>query len=332
MNQDESTPIVEITNATVHIWTMRLVYWSMQYHQTRHARLEARDRLQLRGGPEACPRTHINAAPGYDTVGPYDYECPNAKFIIAPLASIGLGAQVRSGMVVGYNLGLVSDRVVIWVNESPVGDRHLRATWGLVSCDDDYDANGQIRPDKLNSSSAHRIPRRDTQCILLPSTPCVLTEADVQNAYLLSDQDRRQLLGDGTPPADHEDDKVWYWRPQFLPLIQTPRIVAERLRNYSHHLIQEHFSTGDDSAPLSPSQQQLQRLLYMAADNLLIPQERRPKYNYAVADVKISHALAVFALRLRRDKARKTEEILKSLVEINQIEPENSFGLPVRGK
>jgi hypothetical protein len=286
------------TISSIHTWTMRLIYWSMHHHQTHHAQAEAKLRLGA-----SCQQED-----SYQ-VGPYDFECPNAKFIVASLANVGLGANVRGGMVFGYFAGLVSDRVVIFLNDSPVGHTFLRRPWALVSCSSDNDGTGPVTQ------------RQDAQCFFLPSSPCVLMEADVDRAHKLSGPDTQRLIKQGKLPIGHEDDKVWFMQLGFTPFAVTPKLVAERLRDYSHQLIDSHLAH-------LPSRQLV--VLRQAADNILTDDEPRSGYNYGAANVKVHHALVVYAMRLRRDKARLIKNAMIQLTK-DAIDSEQSFGLPIRG-
>ena len=293
----------QITNETRASWTTRLIYWSMHYHQTRHAWTEARHRQGATRTGSTCSGIGTN-------IGHYDYECPNATFIVASLANVGLGANVRGGMVYGYLAGLVANRVVVWINDSPVGHKFLRRPWALVSCD-----NATTRS------------RRDVQCLFRPTTPCVLTHQDIEQAYALSGGETQRLLKYGQLPEGHEHDKVWYVKLGFTPLTATPVLAAERLQLYARYLIREH---------LVPTQQQQQQhlsqdMLNQAADAITMSDDPREGYNYGAANVKVHHALVVYAMRLRSDQARFVNEQLQDLMTRNKIVPEKSLGLPIRG-
>ncbi|GKY98094.1 hypothetical protein MPSEU_000767200 [Mayamaea pseudoterrestris] len=298
-DQQELQSMDAITDAAIiKQWTMRLVYWSMHYHQTRHARREAKHRQEQAS-------KGIDCYPPASTVGPYDYECSNAKYIAIGLSSpIGLGANVRLGMINGYLHALIADRIVIWVNDSPVGsEEFLQVPWAQVSCDDGKRA------------------RRDTQCFFMPSTPCVLTEQDLEQAYFLTKEEADSMYDHGIPPAGHENDKVWQVRLYYWNQGHTPRLAAERLRNHSYSLIEEHFTSAND---------QFKKLLYQAADNILTPDPPRSGHSYPAANTKAHHALAVYALRPRRDKAKQMKDLLEDLKARNSIDSEFSVGLPVR--
>jgi hypothetical protein len=303
-----------VTDATLKAWTTRLIYWSLHYHQTRHARPEAKHRLQQQLNGVEC------YSPSSD-IGPYDYECPDAKFLIVSLTGIGLGANVRSGMVYSYLAGLISDRVVLFVNHSPGGPGLLTSPWPLVSCEDDKTLN--------NYSFFGQVPRniQDAQCFFAPSSPCVLTLDAIMNAYRLNDGARIALMNDGRMPAGHEHDKVWHFDLSFTPMVTIPKQAMERLYNYSHHLIQEYLLP-----PSGPAASDYQKALYRAANNILEKDKPRSGYNFACSNLKVHHALVVYSLRPRHDKARQMKAYVDDLKTRYSIYPEVSFGLPIRGK
>jgi hypothetical protein len=61
-----------------------------------------------------------------NNVGNFDYECPNAKFIVSNLPNEGMGHSLCYGAVSSLLLGLGMDRVVLFVNSTP---------WTAASCD-----------------------------------------------------------------------------------------------------------------------------------------------------------------------------------------------------
>ena len=92
----------------------------------------------------------------------YDYQCKDAKFIVTTLPNEGFGATIRPTAVMYVLIGLATDRIPIFVaNLSSLNDdddeddikekQFLKEPWNLASC-----------------------PRKDMQCIFLPTTPCTV--------------------------------------------------------------------------------------------------------------------------------------------------------------
>lgn len=286
----------------VRSWTTRLIYLAMIHHQQRYSLSEALLRYAPReGAPNSC-QTYLEQEYG---IGPYDFECPGAKFIIASLADIGVGANVRGGMIEALLAGLVSDRVVLFVNNAPVGHRFLRQPWALVSC-----------------------PRRDYQCFFFPPSPCVLSHKDIQAAYRLTKAEAASLrLGDAPKGPAHE--RVWHLTLSFTPQQQIPLQAAQLLYNHSMTLLRPLMDErGVDNDPR-------RTILLRAARRILQRNEsRRAGYNYGAANLPIHHALAVFATRpnpyyaLKLSGGSDVPQANKS----DEMSPDLSVGLPIRGK
>lgn len=273
-------------DASLRAWTLRLLYLSMIHHQQRHAIPEAEARLAQ--SPQCADEVRDRG------IGIYDYECQGAKFLVTSLAGVGLGANMRGGAVHALLAGLVSNRVVLFINNGPTGHKYLRSPWRLTSC-----------------------PRRDYQCFFFPSSPCVLTHHDLQNAYSLSKLENKRLL-EGIPPKGHENDKVWHVTVSFNP--QTiPPLAVQRLHNYSHWIL----------GTLPPQDPRLP-VLRAAADNVLTTDAPRPGLNYGAANVKIHHALVIFSMRPNLFFSKKLSDIRTDMKRRN-IDPERSVGLPIRG-
>ncbi len=109
---------------------------------------------------------------------------------------------MRYGAVPALMASLATDRMVLFVNHSLVGPPFLQPPWSQVKCE-----------------------RRDAQCFFLPSSLCVLTHHEVEQAYLIQEKERRLLFRTGTPPEDRREACVL--RVQ-LPF-RVKRIPHERL-------------------------------------------------------------------------------------------------------
>jgi hypothetical protein len=212
---------------------------------------------------------------------------------------------VRGGMIEALLAGLVSDRVVLFVNNSPVGHKFLRQPWALVSC-----------------------PRRDYQCFFFPPSPCVLSHKDIQAAYRLTKAEAANLrLGDVPKGPAHE--RVWHLTLSFTPPQQIPLQAAQRLYNHSMTLLRPLMNNmGFKSEP------RRSMLLRAMRQVLLRNESRRAGYNYGAANLPIHHALAVFATRpnlhyaLKLSGGRDGPQAYRS----DETSPNMSVGLPIRGK
>jgi hypothetical protein len=279
---------------SMRLWAVRLIYLSMLYHQHVQAIPEA----EVLYGASTDSNTKVcqkeREALG---IGRYDFECPNAKYIIASLSNNGLGANMRGGATTLLIAGLITGRVVLFVNNSPNGDTYLQKPWELASCD-----------------------RKDTQCFFLPPSPCTITHKDIEDAYKLEKKEQRLLFKKGMVPDDHKDDKVIQIMLNFQPVLATPKQVSESLHNYSKSLI-DHVPETDPRLPVMKA----------ALDHLLDKDVPRLGYNFAAANIKLNHALNFYAMRPNLKYSAKMDEILAKIIP-DDFEAENSFGLPIRGE
>jgi hypothetical protein len=276
---------------SMRLWAVRLIYLSMIYHQ--HVQTIPEAKALYGSNTEVCQKEREALG-----IGRYDFECPNAKFIIASLSNNGLGANIRSGATTLLIAGLITDRIVLFVNNAPEGaNTFLQKPWDLASCD-----------------------RRDAQCFFLPSSPCTITHKDIKDAYILKKPEQRLLLKKGELPKDHVDNKVWVIPLTFVPILKTPKHLGESLHNYSKSLIDEVPET-DPRLPV----------LKLAMDHLLDAELPREGYNFAAANIKLNHALNFYAMRPNLEYSAKMEKILEEIIP-DDFEAENSFGLPIRGE
>ncbi|GAX24241.1 hypothetical protein FisN_4Lh058 [Fistulifera solaris] len=266
-------------------WVVRLVYMYVHYHQHRHAFTEAQNM------DSQCILERQEAG-----IGPFDFECASAKFLVVRFYNNGIGANMRYAAVPALMAGLATDRVVLFINNSPVGPPFLQQPWSQVTCD-----------------------RRDAQCFFLPSSPCALTHYEIEEAYSLQKIERRHLFRTGTLPKDRQDDRVL--------LLQLPfraQRIPQNLRGKVHTTI----------LPLIRSMTNdpdLQQTLFKAADQLQkddnIPQNE--SFSYYGMDSPLFHGLLLYALRPNPRALHRIDDIVKSVLPPS-FESRKSIGLPIR--
>ena len=86
-------------------WSIRLIYLAFYYHQHQPALKEAAAYSPI------CHKEREDLG-----IGPWDYECPNTKFLVIRLKQYGLGYNVQSIATAAMLAGLASNRVVLFVN------------------------------------------------------------------------------------------------------------------------------------------------------------------------------------------------------------------------
>lgn len=278
----------------LRVWAVKLIYVALHYHQHRLAVPEAVLRY---GNNKKCPTSKdLWKKHG---VGVFDYECPDAKYLIMPLAGNGLGANVRGGTVGAFLVGLLSDRIVLFVNNAEQGGKFLQSPWLLASC-----------------------PRKDYQCFFWPTSPCTLTQDEIGKAHFLAPGEYRQILR-GKIPDDLQHHKVWTFNSKFIPGQEIPKKSAEKLYDYATTLI---------SAVPQKQYPDYVAMLKKAAETILVADEPPDKdaYNYAARYFKAHHALVFYSVRPKPSNAHGLDRIMSEIVPRN-IHPGTSVGLPIRG-
>jgi hypothetical protein len=286
------------TNATIHAWSVRLIFLAAHLHQHLPALQEAKARLQRSSSrlvPDEC-QSELAAK----EVGGFDYECPSSKFLVISMGRLGLGAVMRLGVVNALIAGIASNRTVLVVNNSPTGPKFLREPWLLASC-----------------------PRRDMQCFYMPMTPCVLTKDEIANATTLERGQARALFRSGRLPDHLEDERVVLMdivlRPQRTPYAfreRTVQIIREQI-------IQPLKQQPDGAHPLVP-------LLSQAADNILEEEQlENGSYYYFGHNSKHNHALVFYAMRPNLKYLEKLDTIMHDVIP-HDLDPDRTFGVPIR--
>eukprot|EP00977_Amphora_coffeiformis_P002669 scaffold516_cov175-Amphora_coffeaeformis.AAC.8 len=199
----------ELHAKTVKIWTTRIVYLAITFHQHYQA-WEEFNRRRKKASDASC-----RAAWESLDLRPNDYECRNAKFVVIPLSDSGLGANFKLAAMVALKASLATGRVALYINSfNHTSYRWLRKPWTLASC-----------------------PRRDFQCFFRPPSPCVLTHDDYQNAYLMNRTEMRTLFRQGNLPH-LDNERVVVFMPNFRPQREPPR-MRDRLAKIGLFLVQQ---------------------------------------------------------------------------------------------
>jgi hypothetical protein len=290
-------------NTVLRLWAIRLVYLSFHFHQHRWAFLEAERRwgaVNDSTSKTKCPsQSDLTADYG---VGKFDYECPGAKYLLMALGGNGLGANVRGGMVPAMMLGLMTNRVVLFMNniQATNATQYMQSPWPLASC-----------------------PRKDYQCFFWPISPCVLTEDDVDNAYQLSFPESRKLVKRSEIPEHAQHFKVWVWSTTSQPISGFHQESADILYTYAQTLVSNVQSESESTEYLD--------LLNRAVELVRSEDVLRDGYHYAAASYKIQHAAAIYTMRPHPVMSQKLHDIVSEIMPPD-LNPDHAVGLPVRGK
>jgi hypothetical protein len=286
----EQSNFLNATEQDEQLWTVRLIYLAVHAHQFLPGLLEAQARHER-------PDSYLDELSN-KSIGALDYECPAAKFLVVSLAKSGYGSNVRLGAVPALMAGIATNRVVLFINNAPVGPKFLRDPWTLASCD-----------------------RRDAQCFFLPTSPCVLTEDELSNAYQLQRNEMRNMFRVGQVPREHTDDRVLVvnlkFRPQRMPLNLRPA-----LHDLSMHLL-DHLPKNDRLLPM----------LQAAANRILEEDatQETSSYTYVGINSPVYHALVLFTVRPNAKYAQQIDDIVEDIMP-SDFDPDFTVGLPIRGK
>lgn len=280
----------------LQMWVNRLFYMMIHDNQHKHAQMEAKQRLTTTAAPKGTSSI-LDPASSSPGVGHFDYQCPDAKFLVVSLMYMGLGAHVRHIFVAALLAGVFSNRVVLFIN-SQKSDGPTERPWGWASC-----------------------PRKDYQCVFLPSSPCVLTKQDLANATLVPSNKLRNSPDEW---EEYRDDRVlilqdvnavWHASVPFNwtgLLAENAGAMVDRIETASNH-----------SMPI----------LHAAAN--YIPNDPRgvsipTKTVSKIADHPFGRMSSLYSLRPNQHYHSFLDREIQSIFPPS-FDPPHSFGLPVRG-
>jgi hypothetical protein len=174
--------------AQIYDWEFRLLYLAIhrQSHMAAFPEYQSRQEC-LQHGAKALPHGLKN----------FDFECPNAKFLVTVLSTMGMGATFRAGAMPSIFMALATGRIPLFV-QSVKGNglpKYLTEDFQLASC-----------------------KRRDLQCFFLPTSPCVITVQDLQNATYLTNDEVWNLKKSGRLSKEHENVRVVVQQTNMVPL------------------------------------------------------------------------------------------------------------------
>lgn len=291
------------------IWKIRLMYMSFYYHQHEHAIIEAKERKRFETafGSQQCQedmqRYNVNS---------FDYECSNAKFLLAEVRNTGIGSVLKRDLFNIFMAGVVLNRTVILYNDVQRGvegdsDYFWSYPWQLASC-----------------------PRQDYQCTFRPVTGCVTLVEDIYNATNVHHKDIQKFMdseqvpyvtGRDPPPPEEHTRIIRYVKPDKKELKVGPRFLA-RMNEIANAIIDDlsHEKKQDDRIPM----------LRKAAESILSDEDTNDFYKFTHENSDAMIAFMLYFLRPRKDKARMLEEFIQKDLP-DGFDSSRSLGLPFRG-
>ena len=172
-------------------WEFKLIYLAIHSFHHQPALLEYNGRKQCKS---------------IESLPPYEYDCKDTKYIVTDLPNKGLGAAFRLSAVAHVLMGIASNRIPLFVSNSPEGPSFLQNKTTLASC-----------------------PRGDFQCVFLPTTPCSLKIEDLVNGTILEESDARSLRRSGVLAPKIENEAVLIVKSRQTPAIFDKFEDAHRL-------------------------------------------------------------------------------------------------------
>jgi hypothetical protein len=210
---------VESPSTTLRIWSTRLIYLAVYYHQHQPALAEAR----LQSSDSSCLQSRAD-----HDLAAYDYECPDTKYLVISFWNNGIGANMEHVAIPTLMAGLALNRTVLFVSNAPEGPNWvIKMPWSLASC-----------------------PRRDPQCFFAPMSPCVPSVADLAGASKLNKIQKNHLYATGTLPDGYENDRIVYMLA--LHKLSSHNLggkVKPTLQKIAHTLVDQ-LSADDSRRPL----------------------------------------------------------------------------------
>lgn len=283
--------IMKNTTSSLNLAALRLIYLAFYIHQHEPAWKEARHR-QAHCSVEDL-QTH--------DIHNMDYECPDTQFLVVPLGPAGLGAVMRLTVVNALLAGMATRRIVLFINNASTGPSNIQEPWPHASCD-----------------------RHDMQCFFLPSSPCVLTHAELADAHVLERSEMRSMFRNGQISGPHAHDRVVVTKIHTRPHMAPPHLRENLVAIVQKHVIG--LNHQDDAATAS--------LLWHRAAELFYDIEplEESRYYYFGHSSKVHHGAVFYAMRPRLEKVKLLNDIVtSSLASSRDFDPDRSIGLPIRG-
>ncbi|KAL3917106.1 MAG: hypothetical protein SGILL_004867 [Bacillariaceae sp.] len=244
----------------------------------------------------------------------YEFQCPDAKFLVMNVSSLGFGAVLNTVVLFGILVSLRTDRVpIFWGEEKP---------WLLA-------------PRECPHGS------QDFQCYFLPLSPCVPSKAEIYNATRYGTNDnkpqQRKLRQMMKLPDDINDDRVVFVDIGMLPAQFRSLEVAADIGNIvietSRELMQAWWANRnkcDGTDTLSSAENiQLNRSVSTIEKALALIDDRIQR-NETIERIGFE-AVHVYMLRPNPRYSRILEQETTDFLDDLDGNFEQAVGLPIRG-
>jgi len=285
-------------------WEFRLIYLAIHHHHHAPALQEKKVRLRSK----SCSSSS-------------EYECPSARYLVTTLPGAGLGAVFRTAALMSVLMGVATNRITVFVNNYVPETNSKNGTNTPLSF--------LQKPSQLFSC-----PRRDMQCVFLPTSPCVLTKEALESGVVMPEVDARDLRRQGKlNKQEYHDAHVLIIEPR----ISTPKkwsiqgLIQEKLYRTSLALISKLPTESDtDLQKIAVLKAAAKRILHDTATIGYHPNNSTNDFVYSNRYTKTAHAGLLYLMRLNPHYQQLSDKIVDQIFK-NSTNPNPTFGLPIRG-
>jgi hypothetical protein len=253
---------------------------------------------------------------------PYEYECAEAQFLVAPIPGQGIGASFRLGAIGHMIVSIASGRIPLFLSNTPKGTpRWMQAPWPLVSC-----------------------PRGDYQCVFQPLSPCTLLEEEVMNATRIPESEARQIRKTGSIPEQYASQRV---------LIMEGRVGGVKakitqqngpnpaLRQELYQRAKRLVETWEASLTIGSNNNNNDHQIHILHEALKRIQQTDPEdshdhFGYTYRHYRIPHVLLMYLMRPNAAAKPSIQSMVQKSIPSDFFETSQKttlvLGMPIRGK
>lgn len=288
-------------------WAFRLVYLAI--HSWHHAPAADEARARRDYAKKGTANNRGMQHDGESPVEPFDFECPNTKFLVTSVLRFGMGATYRLGAVNSLLAGIATNRVTVFLNNIEGGPGKVSEQQWLASCD-----------------------RQDMQCSFLPTTPCAVTKEDLVNrTHILSEGFARRVRKRGSIPDKTLDKARYvYLQPNGMPSPDQGLLSLVRTRLAEQARMMVNDWTRQEKMPQDKIRVLDKALLRLKSEDAT-PKDDDDAYPYTNRDSMIHHAAVVYLIRLQRDVKEQVDTQVAKVLSTGNFDASKAIGLPIRG-
>jgi hypothetical protein len=278
---------------------MRLMYLAIHEHQHKPARAEAIARGLMMQKSDVNINQTIPSVQNQNVVGPFDFECdPETKYIVASIPSRrGFGSNFRGFGIEPIMLGIMMDRVALYMNSLEFGPTSLRWDFFYSNC-----------------------PRKDMQCMFMPLSPCVLTHEDIMSAVDLPDDDLKRFRTTG-----YLDDK--YKNAKVL-VVQTNNLLVHP-KGFENSIVEKITSLLNRGLDSTGASDGMKLVHNSTSDHFLLEEVKRYIFN-PQNQWEVWQPAALYGMRPNEFLQSELDRILGKIIP-QDFDPNSAIGIPIRG-